>query len=80
MSGAVKVYAITEFGLGARGSSEGIVDFQTAQLMMDADIIRISNKSYRVKYKEVTECGKINFYSEEIIRKSFTELKLSEIE
>ena len=80
MSGDVKVYAITEFGLGARGSSEGIVDFKTAQLMMEADIVRISNKSYRVKYKEVTEDGKINFYSEEIIRKSFSELKLSEIE
>ena len=80
MSGDVKVYAITEFGLGARGSSEGTVDFQTAQLMMEADIVRISNKSYRVKYREVTEGGKINFYSEEIISKSFSGLKLCEIE
>lgn len=80
MGAAVKVYAITEFGLGARGSSEGIVDIQTAKLMMEADIVRIGNKSYRVKYREVTECGKINFYSEEIIRQSFSELKLSEIE
>ncbi|MBO0588002.1 hypothetical protein [Sporosarcina sp. E16_8] len=80
MNGSVKVYAITEFGLGARGSSEGIVDFQTAQLMMGADIVRINDKTYRVKYREVTEGGKINFYSEEIIRKSFSELKLCEIE
>jgi hypothetical protein len=48
--------------------------------MMGADIVRISNKSYRVKYREVTEDGKVNFYSEEIISKSFSGLKLCEIE
>lgn len=80
MSENIKVYAITEFGLGGRGSVEGIVDFQTAQLMMSSDIVRIGNKPYRVKYREVEENGNINFYSEEINAKKSYELNISDIE
>lgn len=80
MKEEIKVYAITGFGEVGRGFYEGIVDFETAQLMINADIVRIANKPYRVKYREVTEKGNINFYSEEVICENPQELRISEIE
>jgi len=52
MSGAVKVYAITEFGLGARGSSEGIVDFAPYNYEQIPSIISATSMRSRLRFIE----------------------------
>ena len=66
--------------LGGIGQYDAIVDYQTAMLMMNSDIVTIRGRSYRVKYKEVDSSGKVNFYSEEVKREDLETLKISDIE
>lgn len=66
--------------LGGTGHYEDEVDFQTALLMMNSDVVTIRERSYRVKYKEVDSRGNVNFYSVEIKRDDSDILKTSDIE
>jgi hypothetical protein len=80
MDKKVKVNAIYEFGIGGRGSHETEVDYQTAQLMVNADVITIERSSFKVKYVEVTDKNIINFYVSEIKKSTNEELSINHIE
>jgi hypothetical protein len=80
MDKKVKVNAIYEFGIGGRGSRETEVDYQTAQLMVNADVITIEGTSFKVKYVEVTDKDIINFYVSEIKKSTNEELSINHIE
>jgi len=63
-----RVRAIFNFGIGGIGNYESEVDFQTAQLMMQAKVVTIGGKTINVKSVEVTDNGLVNFYGDEIKR------------
>lgn len=81
MDKEVTINAIVEIDdFGGIGHYEAKVDFQTAILMMNSDIVTIRGRSYRVKYKEVDSSGTVNFYSDEVKRENSESLKIEEIE
>ncbi|WP_121614805.1 hypothetical protein [Virgibacillus halodenitrificans] len=66
MENEVLISINTTFGIGGLGRHEHAVEFETAQLMMNADIIQADNQSYKVKNKVVNLNGSIDFYVEQI--------------
>ena len=81
MGEEVTVYIIAKFSeLGGTSHYDEKVDFQTALLMMNSDVVTLNKRSYRVKYKEVNSQGDVTFYSVEIKPEDGEALRIDDIE
>jgi hypothetical protein len=75
-----KANAIYEFFNGRISIYKIDVDYQTLELMVNADVITLEGKLFKVKYVEVTDKKVINFYVSEIMKSPNEELRISHIE